>query len=514
MSGHVRATDDAGPGAWPRDASLFLVSTLFAAFVLLVIRTAWLSDDAFITLRTVDNLVHGYGPRWNTLDRVQAFTHPLWMMALAVPYAVTREPYFTTLLLSMACAFAAVWMLAFRLSAAVTATALALVVLMFSKAFVEYSTSGLENPLTFLLLAAFLSRYWRPGVSGSDPALWALAGLILLNRLDAGLLILPAVLSRAAAARWRPVLRGAALGLLPVAAWHLFSVVYYGTALPNTAYAKLQTGITSSELMAQGMLYLLDSLAHDPVTLLGMSVMVALSLWIHPRASWPLAIGILLYLAYVVRIGGDFMSGRFLAAPLFCAVAMFAHHRWNGLARTAPIVAAVVVLLGWQATTRPPITSGPETFILAAADGMGGSGIADERAFYYRYTGLLRWSRDLPLPHSQEVIEGRAARDAGGVVVRSSVGLFGFYAGPSVHVVDTMGLGDPFLARLPIAGPWRIGHFSRTLPEGYIETLESGHTRIADPALAMRYERLALVTRDPLWSARRWREIGRVHGLW
>ena len=28
----------------------------------------------------------------------------------------------------------------------------------------------------------------------------------------------------------------------------------------------------------------------------------------------------LLYLAYVVWIGGDFMGGRFLAAPLFCIV--------------------------------------------------------------------------------------------------------------------------------------------------------------------------------------------------
>ena len=42
------------------------------AFFLLLIRTAWLDDDAYITFRTVDNVLHGYGLRWNVLNRVQA----------------------------------------------------------------------------------------------------------------------------------------------------------------------------------------------------------------------------------------------------------------------------------------------------------------------------------------------------------------------------------------------------------------------------------------------------------
>jgi len=40
-------------------------------------RTAWVCGDAYITFRTIDNLVHGYGLRWNVDERVQAFTHPV-----------------------------------------------------------------------------------------------------------------------------------------------------------------------------------------------------------------------------------------------------------------------------------------------------------------------------------------------------------------------------------------------------------------------------------------------------
>jgi hypothetical protein len=37
---------------------------------------AWIGDDAAITARVIDNLLHGYGLRWNVDERVQAFTHP------------------------------------------------------------------------------------------------------------------------------------------------------------------------------------------------------------------------------------------------------------------------------------------------------------------------------------------------------------------------------------------------------------------------------------------------------
>jgi arabinofuranosyltransferase len=58
---------------------------------------------------------------------------------------------------------------------------------------------------------------------------------------------------------------------------------------------------------------------------------------------------------------------------------------------------------------------------------------------------------------------------------------------------------------------WRIGHFERTLPEGYAETLESGENRIADPNLAEYYDALRRVIAGPLISGERMRDIVRLN---
>ena len=44
---------------------------LIAICFALVVWNAWVCDDAFITLRTVDNLVHNRGLTWNPGERVQ-----------------------------------------------------------------------------------------------------------------------------------------------------------------------------------------------------------------------------------------------------------------------------------------------------------------------------------------------------------------------------------------------------------------------------------------------------------
>ena len=45
--------------------------------------------------------------------------------------------------------------------------------------------------------------------------------------------------------------------------------------------------------------------------------------------STAFAAGLLLYIVYIARIGGDFMSGRFLAAPFFMAVLFLVHQRFT-----------------------------------------------------------------------------------------------------------------------------------------------------------------------------------------
>ena len=487
------------------DAGVFLKAAMLSLFAIAVVRTAWMCDDAYITLRTVDNFVSGFGPRWNVAERVQTYTHPLWMFVLALPYYVTREAYFTPLVVSILASLAAMWLLVTRIAVSSATAIIGASVLTFSRAFVEFSTSGLENPLTHLLLAIFFVLYWHPERAHRLTHLWIVVSLIMVNRLDAGLLVLPAMLVRTYQVGWRPGVKAVAIGVVPLVTWELFSIIYYGFPFPNTAYAKLSNGVPPGELASQGFAFLLNSAANDPLTLLAIGTFVSVALASSARVSWPLALGVVLYVVYVVRVGGDFMSGRFLTAPLFSAVALFARLQVPWTSSFTAVVTAAIFGLGVFATVRPP---------LANRDGLVNppragfiAGVSDQRAFYYRYTGLLRWTREAPLPNYLWEEQGRKARLHPGVVEKGAVGMFGYFGGPGVHVVDFFALGDPLLARLPSRGQWRIGHYRRSVPRGYSATIQTGRNVIRDPDVAMKYEQLKIITQDPLWTRRRWRAI-------
>ena len=128
-------------------SNIFVMSAVFI-FILVVVRTAWISDDAYITFRTIDNWVHGYGLTWNVYERVQVYTHPLWMLLISGIYFVTREMYYTTIFASIVISSSAVALFAFGIARTKTLACLGILLLLFSKAFIDYSTSGLENPLT------------------------------------------------------------------------------------------------------------------------------------------------------------------------------------------------------------------------------------------------------------------------------------------------------------------------------------------------------------------------------
>jgi arabinofuranosyltransferase len=234
-----------------------------ALFLVVLFRSAWLCDDAFISFRTADNFVHGYGLTWNVHERVQTYTHPLWLFLFTAVYAVTREPYYTGIFLAMAVSAAAVALFACKIADFGVGAALGVLALSLSVAFVDYSTSGLENPLTHLLLAAFLWRYFAwAAISDAEPLprrfdggpwlLSFLAALAAVNRLDTILLLLPALLHVLWQRRTWRCLWWMAVGALPLFLWLGFSLFYYGFPFPNTAYAKLNNGIGSAALAAQG----------------------------------------------------------------------------------------------------------------------------------------------------------------------------------------------------------------------------------------------------------------------
>jgi len=157
--------------------------------------SAWLTDDALITLRTVRNLLDGFGPVWNIGERVQVYTHPLWMFVLSGGIGLTGEYFYTVIFISICTSLLTMLILVLYHAPTWPAALLAVLILSLSKTYGDYSTSGLENPLTHLLLALFYLIYFHKNQSPQTLFFASLiAALGMTNRLDIGVIYLPALL--------------------------------------------------------------------------------------------------------------------------------------------------------------------------------------------------------------------------------------------------------------------------------------------------------------------------------
>ncbi|MBI5267109.1 MAG: hypothetical protein HY851_07750, partial [candidate division Zixibacteria bacterium] len=283
---------------------------------------------------------------------------------------------------------------------------------------------------------------------------------------------------------------------------------YYGFPFPNTYYAKTHTGIPSGEILQQGFLYFLDSLRINPITLLTIFIGLASAFVIRSARVIAVAFGIALFFIYTLRVGGDFMSGRFFTAPLVCAVALLTQLPISLTGWRSLIPITLVLVIGLSSPKAPIFST--ELYGTAGENEINPFGIADERGWYYQGTGLMLMKRGTVYPDHYWSHKGLEARDRGtGVIYDRSVGFMGYWAGPAIHIVDMFGLTDPLLSRLPEENPkvWRIGHFVRTSPAGYESTLLIDSNVVDDPNLHAYVDRLRILSRGRLWSTERLKTI-------
>jgi len=498
--------DEPTPDQQRRAWALF--TAVIAIFAWLVIRDAWLCDDAFITFRVVDNFHDGFGLRWNVVDRVQVFTHPLWCFLLvAIGWLAGNLPL-AALWFSILMSVAAFLLIVPRPGRENWDLVLLALLIPASKAVVQFGTSGLEGPLAYLLLVLLILAAGGLGSDWSRHDRWVplLGAAIVLTRPDLVLIVAPLCIAWVARKGIRRAAVAIGFGAAAVAMWEIISFVYYGSLVPNTALAKLYTGRPFFEGALQGLRYVVDFLLRDPAGMVGLVTCLLLLIFrrndIQARA---VSVGILLYVLYIVAIGGDFMSGRFFAVPVFLAVAEAI--RTNGentrrLADSFPGASAAAVIL---------VVIHFFGFNGFVADNISRNGIADERRVYAPALSLAAVHEGAPI---QRVSWVRAAQELGktgpSVMEAIAVGVVGYYGGPNVHVLDINALGDPLLSRLPSRSGSRIGHFERRIPEGYEDSLQSGSLVIEDPDLREYCQVVWSVTRGPVWSASRLGQSNRM----
>lgn len=491
----------------------FLIKLFFIYYLILVFKTAWISDDAYITFRVADNFVNGYGLRWNIEERVQVFTNTLFLFVFIPFYFIFRDAYFVSLFLNFLFSIATILLLK-KITDSKEKFLVLIAGFCFSKAYIDFSTSGLENSLTFFLLALFLYVCFKFKDSNKKGLYISLifSGLFL-NRPDAILIILPAILLMLF--RDKLSYKSVFCGLIPLFVWEIFSIIYYGFPFPNTFYAKLNTGIGQPALINQGGLYFLNSILIDPITLFiifSALVLNLISLINKEKNIFSfISIGIILYLLYVLYIGGDFMSGRFFA----CCIP-FSLFVLSNLIKRQKIVFVFLFIFIFLCLNSPFYSIynfNVENKIIVEYPVQRVS----EREFYYPVTGLLN-----VLTKGKKVIDESGYAKSAKMIrndntqqrktgMSIAIGMFGFYAGPDVYIIDQVSIADAFTARLPAAKRWRIGHFAREWPEGYENTLRQGVNLIKDKKLSGFYDKISLITKGKLFSRERFKAILEVN---
>ena len=225
-----------------------VVAVVLTLAALELVRTAWIGDDAAITLRSVLNVMHGYGATFNIDERVQTYTHPLWFLLIAATTEVTRNVFASTFALSFALSLAVIALLMARIAGRFEAGVLAACVLLVSKAYVDFAASGLEHPLCnliLLLVILFAMRATARTDGGAARWFFLSCSLLYLSRPDEALVAAPLALLVVSRYRREPgtLLSALSIGALPAIAWTIFSL----TAATRSPLSASSNGATARE---------------------------------------------------------------------------------------------------------------------------------------------------------------------------------------------------------------------------------------------------------------------------
>ena len=491
----------------------------FILFIVLALLLGWQSDDSFHGYVMVKHLLEGNGFVYNIGERVCATTGPLYTLSCAIPYAVTGEIFFTTIVLDVIYSAAAYYIFAYQICRTREQVLAGFFAFVGSKAFMSYTTSGLENSLLFLFMALLVSQYMKRDFFDSRHLLClslTFSG-IALTRMDNVLYFIPVMLYVFLAKREDTGLfKGVGIGLLglcPFFIWEIFSFVYFGSFVPNTAFVKIGTGITLTDYFKHGILYYWYTLLNDAVVLIIPFAFIIMSVILKKIKYLMVSLGIVLYGLYLLSVGGDFMMGRHFTGMLFISVlsATMMFNREKDYFDTIRKMrtAFTILVIGTMCWSFTFGTSVGSQYLFGHTFA---SSISDEREYYFNTTGFCNnlrslvktghtcwqdtWNDESPDLLREYGFRGDILDNAAGILV---------YKNSDLYLNDTYCLGDPLMSRLPALqeGSWRVGHLRRVCPPGYRESIWDDDNRIEDKDLKEFYDKVLLITRGDIFSGER-----------
>jgi len=281
-------------------------------------------DDVYISYRFAKNMADGYGLVFNPHQTpVEGYTNFLWTVLIAgvtyvklpIPATGSFLSFIFALLILVTMGFHSYRQREFTPGYIV---GLPILLMAVSPSLALWATTGMETTFfTWLLLMGMImisveERHGKPGyLSGF---FWAMAALTRPEGLFLGsIVILFSYLENPnRIARFGAFVQRILGFAIPVGTHFMFRRIYYGDWLPNTFYAKT---VPSGDLIPLGMTYFNSFLTQGGLALY---ILMFLGVFVRPKISgiWTFLVTTLLYSAYTIWIGGDWMAAHRMYLPI------------------------------------------------------------------------------------------------------------------------------------------------------------------------------------------------------
>jgi arabinofuranosyltransferase len=351
---------------------LFLLAAIFISLVISMHFLPAATDDALISYRYSDRLLHGKGLTWNDREFVEGYSNLLWVLLVALGGLLQSNLVLVGWVLgaiantATLCAIA--WTFGRAPNPSITAVLGGLFLVAGSECFAYWAVGGMETALLCALVSWALALACRtPSDRYRAAEFYAslLFGFLAITRPDGLLFGVSAgigELIRNGFTR-NAIRRSMSFAAVPLVFMGLqvaFRLAYYGSPIPNTSFAKLSF---TFERISEGGSYVAEG-AMVNGAILATTVVTIVVLWRSTR--WQVfrqsAVFIVpgtVWLAYICVVGGDWFPFERQWQPALICFAFAASSLLSQLPTMRPrplaslVVAVGILHIAAQATINP-----------------------------------------------------------------------------------------------------------------------------------------------------------------
>ncbi len=446
----------------------FLFLAIVTIYLISVIQQTWLGEDGFIFLRYAQNLSNGNGLVFNLDERVEGFTSPLWVFLISLISSIIKINLNATVILtSYILSIASIYLLLKDKKNLVNNIPIGIYIIISNSAFIDFSTSGFETPLTFFLISLLCLAIKNNYLSEKPLMSGVIVALLILNRPETALIFIYLLFRKllkffSPDLSNKPKLIGNTFKFItPVAVlcipYQVFRMFYYSSFFPNTFYEKKASYL----YIEQGYNYLSDFILSYPVSCSIIFLLISIEL-IKTKFSYFKIIHHQVFIActliaYVLFNGGDYMHGRSLLIPFIFIAFVAPDIRLNFFKNSFGKIIVHILVISFL-FLQAPITKKESKEI---------NYVNDERNHFYGPSQFsIAYLSDLL---SGEIPGSYGWRDRGlyykdvankldqPITIHfPNIGFFSYAAGNNVNIIGP--LIDFYRSKLPLRYRGKVGH--------------------------------------------------------